>query len=181
MDEADIIKRLRRHDESALSEVIKEYTGLVSGVVHNLSGGRLSVADIEEICADTFITLWNNADKPEENRLKGYLLCIAKNKARDRLRKIKPDEETDIEDTEIVSEITVEGEIEDKLLSEALRDALDEIGEPDREIMIRHYYFCQSSTKIAKAIDMNPKTVRSRILRAKEKLKKILTERGFTL
>ena len=61
-----------------------------------------SVADIEEICADTFITLWNNADKPEENRLKGYLLCIAKNKARDRLRKIKPDEETDIEDTEIV-------------------------------------------------------------------------------
>ena len=63
MDEADIIKRLRRHDESALSEVIKEYTGLVSGVVHNLSGGRLSVADIEEICADTFITLWNNADK----------------------------------------------------------------------------------------------------------------------
>lgn len=67
------------------------------------------------------------------------------------------------------------------MISDALKDALDEIGEPDREIMIRHYYFCQSSTKIAEALDMKPKTVKTKILRAKDKLRKILTERGFTL
>ncbi len=181
MNESKLVERLRRHDEAALSDVIQTYTRLVSGVVYNLSGSRLSISDIEEITADTFAALWFNAEKVQEGCLKGYLLCIAKNKARDRLRKIKIDEDNDIENLDIISEMTVEGEIEEQMLSDALKDALDEIGEPDREIMIRHYYFCQSSTRIAEALEMKPKTVKTKILRAKDKLRKILTERGFTL
>lgn len=96
MDEAKLVKKLRSHDEAALSEVIQTYTRLVSGVVYNLSGGRLSISDIEEITADTFAALWFNSEKIQEGCLKGYLLCIAKNKARDRLRKIKTDEDNDI-------------------------------------------------------------------------------------
>ena len=76
--------------------------------------------------------------------------------------------------------LNVSQKIEDKLISEELRKALEDIGEPDKEIIIRHYYYYQSSTVISEKMQMNSETVKSRIKRAKEKLKKILVERGFT-
>ena len=85
-----------------------------------------------------------------------------------------------IEGMEFEDSLNVSQNIEDKFISEALRNALDEIGEPDREIIIRHYYYYQSSTVISEKMQMNSETVKSRIKRAKDKLKKILTERGFS-
>ncbi len=76
--------------------------------------------------------------------------------------------------------LVVSDEIENKIIAELLREALDIIGEPDKEIIIRHYYYYQSSTEISGIMGMKSETVKSRIKRAREKLKKILAERGYT-
>ena len=82
----------------------------------------------------------------------------------------------DFEDGLVVSE-----RIENKIITDALRDALETIGDPDREIIIRHYYYYQSSTEIAEKTGMKSETIKSKIKRTREKLRKLLTERGFSL
>lgn len=181
MDNSERIRRLKKHDETALNELIHQYTGLVSGTVFQLSGGNLSASDIEEITADTFITLWYNTDKLQPQSLTGYMLCIAKNKARDKLRKVTGKATVSIDDLEIEEDFLLSDTVEKKALSAALKDALAELSEEDREIIIRHYYFYQSSTVIGEQMNLHPGTVKTRLMRTREKLKKLLTERGFSL
>ena len=171
MDEEKLAERLMNGEQKALEEVTRKYTPLVSTIISNIA---------EEITSDTFIALWYNKNKIQPDKLKGFICCIAKNKAKNKIKSnqrhqnIISIEGMDFEDT-----LNVSQEIEDKFISKALKDALDEIGEPDREIIIRHYYYYQSSTVISEKMQMNSETVKSRIKRAKEKLKKILTERGW--
>ena len=181
MDSEKLSRKLKENDESALEEIIDRFTPLVSTIIYNLSNGNLSTSDIEEVTADTFISLWYNREKIQPDKLKGYICCIAKNKAKNKIKSNQRHQDVvSIEGMDFEDGLNVSQEIEDKFISKALKDALDEIGEPDREIIIRHYYYYQSSTVISEKMQMNSETVKSRIKRAKEKLKKILTERGWT-
>lgn len=56
------------------------------------------------------------------------------------------------------------------------RRAVDGMGEPDREIFLRHYYYCQSVADIAAALDMNANTVKTRLRRGRERLRAELSK-----
>ena len=119
--------------------------------------------------------------KVQIDKLKGFICCIAKNKAKNQLKSVSRHQNiVSIDEMDFEDSFNVPEKIDDKIISEALKNALDEIGDPDKEIIIRHYYYYQSSTVISEKMQMKSETVKSRIKRAKEKLKKILTERGFT-
>ena len=180
MDMEKLAENLKKGDESALEAVIDRFTPLVSTIIFNLANGSISTTDIEELTSDTFVALWYNRDKIQPDKLKGYLCCIAKNKAKNRLKSLGRHQTIDIDEVDYEDGFMVSEEIENKMLTEALRQALDEIGEPDREIIIRHYYYYQSSTDISEQMGMNSETVKSRIKRARAKLKTILAERGYT-
>lgn len=51
-------KRLINGDEAALNELITALAPIVAGALGSYFGGALPLADIEEITADAFITLW---------------------------------------------------------------------------------------------------------------------------
>ena len=180
MEIEKVALRLMNDDETALGEIIERFTPLVSTIVYNLAKGTLGTADIEEITSDTFVTLWYNRDKIIPVRLKGYLCCIAKNKTKDKLKAAFRHPMIDIDEVDVEDELAVSETIENKMITELLRQTLDEIGEPDKEIIIRHYYYYQSSTEISEKMGMKNDTVKSRIRRAREKLKTILSERGYT-
>ena len=57
-----------------------------------------------------------------------------------------------------------------------IRGAVDGMGEPDREIFLRHYYYCQSVADIAAALDMNANTVKTRLRRGRERLRAELSK-----
>ena len=57
-----------------------------------------------------------------------------------------------------------------------IRRAVDGMGEPDREIFLRHYYYCQSVADIAAALDMNANTVKTRLRRGRERLRAELSK-----
>ncbi len=181
MDNEELAKRLLENDENALQEITRKFTPLVSTIIFNIADGSLSTEDIEEVTADTFITLWYNREKIQADKLKGFICCIAKNKAKNKLKSINRHKKiVSIDEMDFEDGLDVSQEIDDKVISEALKKALDDIGEPDKEIIIRHYYYYQSSTEISEKMQMKSETVKSRIKRAREKLKKILIERGFT-
>jgi RNA polymerase sigma-70 factor (ECF subfamily) len=174
-----IVEQLKKRDESALEQVMKQYTPIVSTIIYNVSGGLLSTSDIEETVADVFITLWKNIDKIYPDKLKGYICCIAKSKAKNKIRSLSKSDTIDIEKIVAIDDFNVETEIENIDINSVLNEAIKSIGEPDSEIILRHYYYYQTSAKIAEIMKLNHDTVKSKIRRAKEKLKKYLIERGF--
>lgn len=180
MEIEKLAEKLIQGDESAFEAIVDRFTPLVSTIVYNLANGSLSTSDMEELTSDTFITLWYNRDKVMPDKLKGYICCIAKNKTKNKLKSILRHHAVSIDDEDYEDGLVVSDEIENKIIAELLREALDIIGEPDKEIIIRHYYYYQSSTEISGIMGMKSETVKSRIKRAREKLKKLLAERGYT-
>ena len=181
MTDEQLVKKLKKHNESALEKIMQKYTPLLSAIVYNISKGGLTTSDIEEVVADSFLSLWNNADKVQPESLKGYLCCIAKNNAKNKIRANKQPNVINIDDinSESENDFELSKQTEDKMIGGILYDAVNSMGEPDREIVLRHYYYYQTSSKISEIMDINVETVKSKIRRAKGKLKKLLEERGI--
>ncbi|MGN0537355.1 MAG: RNA polymerase sigma factor [Acutalibacteraceae bacterium] len=174
-----VVKMLKKHDERALEQIMSRYTPLVATIIFNISNGSLSSADIEEAVADVFITLWNNTDKVQPDKLKGYICCIAKSKAKNKLRSLKPIQSVDIDEVTLADDFSVSENIEQDLLNSVLKEIINTILEPDKEILIRHYYYYQSVSKISNIMNINVETVKSKIQRTRAKIKRGLEERGY--
>ena len=61
---------------------------------------------------------------------------------------------------------------------EDLWEELRRLPERDRTVLHLYYYEDMTTEEIAKLLDRNPATVRSQLLRARAKLKKLLVEEG---
>jgi len=180
VDEKTIESGLRKSNESALSEAIRHYSPLVATIIKNISRGTLTTEDMEEVLSDVFITLWNNRTKIAEGKLKSYLCCIAKTRALNKLSTIKQNL-VDIEDYDPEDDFSIEDATETKDINRELNEIIDAITEPDREILMRYYFYYQPASKIAAVLGINVETIRYRLKRTKNKLKEKLTERGFNL
>lgn len=180
MTDNELIAELQKQNESALEEIMTRYTGYVSTIIYNLSRGSLPPSDIEEAAADVFIALWNNAEKIQTDSLKGFIAAVAKNKARETIRRIKPKGEiVDIDDVVMADEYTLPDSIDNKVLQKDISDALGQFGQPDREIILRYYYYYQTAPSIAERMGLKLEAVKSKIKRGRSKLKAFLQERGY--
>ena len=175
-----LAERLKRGDESALSEIIGEFTPFVATIIRNIANGKLENEDIEEVITDVFVTLWRNADKLDADMLKPYIICITKSRTKDRLRKQKTNL-ISIEEIQMQAVENVFDECENNDLYKALGEEVEKIPEPDREILIRYYYYYQSVRKIAEVMKISAGTVKSKLHRTRQKLKKALTGKGYHL
>ena len=62
---------------------------------------------------------------------------------------------------------------------EALARALGALPEEDREIFYRFYDLSQTTAQIADELHLNASTVRSRLMRGRETLRKLLSKGGL--
>lgn len=177
--EERLIHGIRNGDTSSLGRIMDRYSAYVSTIVWNILRGKLSPADAEEVVSDVFYTLWISADKIQPGKLKGYLSVIARRRALNALRGRRRDE-LPLED-DIVS-LPISGPEDESIRREeyaALRQTVDELPEPDRTIFIRHYFYCQKTSEIAKALGIHVSTVKMKLKRGRERLQRELTEGGY--
>lgn len=66
MEEAKLIKALRRGDTAALEDLIRSYSPFVSGIISGILKGRSG--ECEELTQDVFITVWDNRKKTERGQ-----------------------------------------------------------------------------------------------------------------
>ena len=175
-----LIKKLKNHDHAAFEKLVHKYLPLVSTVVYNIGGSKVTKEDMEEVIADVFVTLWKNTDKIIEGKLKGYLCSIARTKTLDKLYYIK-EPPLDIDDLPLEDDFYVESIAEANDTAEVLQQLISEIPEPDREILIRYYYYRQTAPQIAEKLRMKLPTVKSKLKRTREKLRRKLAERGYSV
>ncbi len=180
MDDREIIAGLKKEDEQAFEELMDKYGRYVGAIAVRAAGDRLTVQDIEEICADTFIKIWLSAGSIQvtgEN-LKGYVGVTARNLTLNALRKgLKTSADGLEEDTvqyRSAEEIAV---IREDM--NALKDAIAVMAPLDREIFIRRYFYLERVMDIAREKGLNEKTVSTRLSRARQRLQLAIDERGI--
>lgn len=180
MDEHEALSALRRRDERALEWFIDRYAAYVGAVVANIIASSLSIADAEEVSADVFYTLWVNAKRIRPGKVKPYLAGVARNKAKERLRRCGAELPLE-DDVLLLSEDLPERRLEAREQARFIRQAVLAMPQPEREIFFRYYYYCQPVARIAQEMALNPSTVKTRLHRGRQKLKETLTKGGYPI
>lgn len=176
MQDKEAVCLLKSGKVKGLEALIEKYAAYVSTVIRRIVLPALSESDIEELSADVFTAVWRNPNSVTADNIKSYLAAAARNKALSRLRTLK---EWQPPDDEFLSVADVESEADKRLLAEALASALDELENSDREILVETYYYCRPLKETATKLEITANAAKTRLFRARSRLKKILTERGI--
>ena len=141
-----------------------------------------------DIVQESFLKMFTNINQLREPaKLKAWLYTIAINKAKEALRKKNRNNKL-VSIIDNIAKIVSfskplwnqnlylpEDNIMRKELEEYLVKAINEINENYKEVIILRYYLDLSEKEIAKLLDINPGIVKSRLNRAKTKIKNKLT------
>ncbi len=170
MTEEHALALLRKKDPVGLSWFIDRYTPYVGTVIWNIIGRTMTAQDAEELTSDVFVVLWQKSDMVQPGKVRGYLGSVARHKAYDLLRKRGVDLALE-EDILTLSTDGPETILEEQEQIRIVREAVNAMTEPDREIFIRYYYYCQTATAIGREMKISPAGVRQRLKRGREKLR----------
>lgn len=176
-----INQKLREKDEDGLKMLMDSYCNYVMAIISNIAKGALSTQDVEELSADVFLSVWNSSDTLQEERsIKPYLAQITRNAVISRLRRNKSTAVPFDDDIVVVSKAGNPDELAVKReQSEIINAAVEQFGEPDREIFVRFYFFGEPVKAIGWRLSLNPATVKTKLHRCRKRLKSIFEERGY--
>lgn len=175
MTDADIVRKLRQKRTRALEVAIDRYGAYVATVIRNVLGANGTMEDAEELSSDVFFTLWEHATEVEAGKLKQWLGAVARNRARDLLRKRKTLLPMD-QDVLLIASESPEDKAFSNLKKQELLDCIKAMGQPDKDIFLRYYYYYNSIEEIALSMGLSVGTVKSKLHRGRKRLKERLVE-----
>ena len=186
--EADLLARCRRGEAGAWDDLFDQHYAAAGRFVFQL-GHDFSREDVEEICQEVFLSVIRNLDSFHGgSQFQTWLFRIAANKARDyrerRNAAKRGGGQTPLslqaEDPESGLTLDPPGTAPepDAMLMNAeqvalVHQALDQLGEPCREIIELRYFGDLSYDEISRSLDLNPKTVSSRLSKCLDRLEEI--------
>lgn len=177
IDEEKLLINLKRRRRGSLEKAIEIYTPYISVIVYNIIGSVMAKEDVEEVVSDVFVSLWRNAETLDSNKgcIRTYLAAAARNCARKKLRGCAIHSELN------ENIISVYGEpsenVETKEEQAMLLELIGELGEPDSEIFLRHYWYDEKVSKISAATGICKSTITTKLQRGRKKLKEILLKK----
>jgi RNA polymerase sigma-70 factor (ECF subfamily) len=184
----ELSELLSRSPEECHRVLMQEYGKYVYSIVYNKLRSYGTQEDIEECFCDVFADIFIKFEYDEKyvNDIKSYIGTVAKRTAIDRYRKLSAEREhtsyTDEDEmTELVSDFSVDEQVDSSELRRILLKSIKELGEPDSTILIQKFYYNRKSSEIAKTVSMTASSVRSRCTRAIDKLRGKLAEAGITM
>jgi RNA polymerase sigma-70 factor, ECF subfamily len=187
--EADLLARCRRGDPDAWDGLFDRHYEPAARFVYQLAYD-FTREDVEEICQEAFLSVVKNLDSFNgQSQFQTWLFRIAANKARDfRERQYAAKRgggrsplSLQAEDSE--TGLTIDAPSQDPapdlaLLnheqSDLIHKALDQMGEPCREIIELRYFGDLSYEEISRTLDLNLKTVSSRLSKCLDRLETIV-------
>ena len=186
--EADLLARCRRGEAGAWDELFDRHYAAAGRFVFQL-GHDLAREDVEEICQEVFLSVIRNLDSFHGgSQFQTWLFRIAANKARDYRERRHAAKRgggqaplsLHAEDPESGLTIDPPGNAPapDALLMNTeqvalVHQALDQLGEPCRGIVEMRYFGDLSYDEISRSLDLNPKTVSSRLSKCLDRLESI--------
>ena len=182
MDDPAIVALYHSRDEQAIAETEKKYGALCRGVALRLLGVR---EDAEECVNDTWHAAWNAMPPERPSSLGAFLGRITRNLSISRWRREHAQKRfrgmevmlSELADC-VPAPDSVEGELDGRQLSAAVSRWLDGLGEDDRALFVRRYWYGRSVQALARERGERPNALSQRLLRLRKGLKTFLETEG---
>lgn len=183
MNDENLVKLLKINPSNGLTSAIDIYGGLVKTIVVRIIGYE-NQQDIEECISDVFVQLWKSIDNYDHNKglLKNYIISIARFVSINTVkRKMNKHEVIPLEENDLKLDFDIDNEITDSINKKIIKETIDSLPQPDKDIFIRRYYLYEAIKDIASSLDLNAKAVENKLYRGKDKLRTALINNGIIL
>lgn len=186
--EVQLLARCRRGEANAWDELFDRHYAAAGRFVFQLASD-FTREDVEEVCQEVFLSVIRNLNSFQgESQFQTWLFRIATNKARDFREKRNAakrgggqmplslqaeDDETSLTIDPPSPAPSPDVDLLNIERAELVRDALEQIGEPCREIIELRYFGDLSYDELSQELVLNPKTVSSRLSKCLDKLEAI--------
>ena len=184
MPERDLTARAAKGNQEAFGELVRRYEKKVIALSCHLCGNP---DDGAEAAQDAFLSAWQGLPRFRgEANFSTWLYRLTSNACMDILRRRQRREAhsgASLDDEQSMTQITdmsptPQEAAERQELRAELRDALQALSPEHRQVLILREIHQLSYEEIGQALSVDTGTVKSRIHRARENLRKILSERG---
>jgi RNA polymerase sigma-70 factor (ECF subfamily) len=189
--ETELLARCRAGDARAWDELFNAHYAATARFVFQL-GSDFNRDDVEEICQEAFLSVVKHLDSFQgESRFQTWLFRIAANKARDHRERRRAAKrgggqtpvslQAEDPETGLVPDPPSAAPGPDAALISAeqaslVGEALDQLGEPCREVIELRYFADLSYEEIAASLKLNVKTVSSRLSKCLDRLEAVARE-----
>lgn len=182
MQDIEIIRLFFKRIERAIVEVQKKYGRRILAVCYHI---LRSVPDAQETENDTYFGLWNSIPPRQPENLEAYTLKTARNCA---LKKYEYNHAMKrsanlVSIEEMTEELVGNGEVPETVLVSELTVCIDEflqnLKEEQRKVFVLRYWYFLSVKEIMRECRMSKSKVESILYRVRNRLKDVLTERGY--
>ncbi len=173
-DENLLIERFKDGDPSTFEPIVQTYQDRIYNLCRYLLGNH---QDAEDAAQDVFIKAYRNLKdfKPEAS-LYTWLYRIGVNTCLDHKRKLRPEplkNESQAEDLPS-TEPSPEVRYRSKEIGQAIQAALDQLSKPSRAVIVLKEIEGLSYEEIADVLNTSVGTIKSRLSRTREELRRIL-------
>ena len=178
MEEKDLICRAARGDAEAFRQLVEAY----QTPAYRLAARMCGPDGAEDVTQEAFLAAWRGL--PEfrgDCRFSTWLYRLVSNAAIDCLRREKKHRDTgDVDDLELPDGgPSLQEQAERSDTRNAVRRALDRLSPEHRQVLLLRFMQELDYGEIARALDVSEGTVKSRINRAKSKLREVLAAGNF--
>lgn len=175
--DADLVRRARNGDPAAWRQLVRRHTPMI----HRLALRTLrNPSDAEDATQEVFVKMSRYLDTWDSTRpLPPWLGKMTYHVCLRRLGKVA-DAKNDLTapdtlDLATSSDLTPEAAIAARQASDLVTRAVDQLPAQDRFLIDLRYREGQSDVEVAEATGMNVNTVRTRLFRARQALRKLLS------
>ena len=179
--ERQLVEQAAAGDNDAFERLVTQYEKMVYSIAFRMAGNEEDALDLSQ---ETFIKVWKSLPFFKfEASLSTWVYRIAVNVCLDFLRQQKRRRFTTISEDEIRLELPdrsqdLESTVLDRVEQKELIAALATLEPEFRAPLAMSAITGMSYREIAEALDIQPGTVKSRVSRARERLRKKLSEHG---
>jgi len=180
--DAELLRAVARGDESAFARVYDRYSPILLGLLLRILRSR---AEAEDVLQDVFLQVWQQARSFDQTRGRAFtwLVTLARSRAIDRLRAVDSRERTAQRSAEDAPPAAAEslGWADEEAIraerAEAVRAALAELPEEQRQVLVLAYLDGMSQSEIAAAKNQPLGTVKTRTRTGLKRLSEALRSR----
>ena len=183
MEDAKIIELFFARSEQAIAQAREKYGPLCQMIAGNM---LRNAEDVEECVNDTLLAVWNAIPPARPQVLSAFIARIARNQARNKLtyntaqkRSLEMAVSLEELDACLASNADVQQELEGRELVHIIEEFLLTLDADSRNMFIRRYWFYDSVEEIAAGFGVTQSKVKSRLFRAREKLRAHLVWEGY--
>ena len=180
-EDAELLRAVARGDEAAFARVYDRYAPILLGLMLRILRSR---PEAEDVLQEVFLQVWQQARAfdPARGRAFTWLATLARSRAIDRLRAVDSRERAAQRSAEDAPpDAAPQGRADEDAIrsehAEAVRDALSELPEEQRQVLVLAYLEGMSQSEIAAAKNQPLGTVKTRTRSALRKLSESLRVR----